>query len=647
MLPAHSHSSDDVDVPTVSAWLPGAARSTTNGLIGALIAAVFVAAGFVDPSIALAAPSAPETLAYVDAEPDVARMMGEPSGQARSLREAESSAAAGGGATTPNAPADGTMALSAIADATADALDGSVTALADDSDVAATGDGSVAGAGAGAPPTTVGPAAPPARFPVAPASTVPPSRRSPTTTTVLPTTSAPSAARLPSAVGPNVPTTAAPAATSGAPAGTSTPDTTTPPSRVQPTTTTRAATTTRVPSTTRAAVTTVAPTTTVVPVTAAPTTTSRTTTSASGRTIHVRAGGSGNGSASSNALGSIAAGVDRAQPGDTVLVHGGTYPGFRVDKSGRDDAWIVVAAAPGTTPLIDPPRHAGVTLDGVHHIEIRGFEIKGHQNSSGAGVRIANSAYSIKVIGNHVYDFPGNGIEVYEAGGVEIRGNRVHGNSRRSPYQTSGISIFKARGADNPGWDNVIADNIVFDNINIVRSAANKITDGNCIIIDYTKQYGYRGGFLIENNLCADNGGRGIHVFHSNNVLARNNTLFRNLTHAEIRDGELTALEANNVEFRNNLVWSTDGAKDVHLWRANDTRVVNNIIVGEKIDNSGGNNPTVSNPALRNPNLRPSADDFRPSSSSPVVGRSTGSTPSRDLRGTARPGSPTVGALEP
>ena len=186
----------------------------------------------------------------------------------------------------------------------------------------------------------------------------------------------------------------------------------------------------------------------------------------------------------------------------------------------------------------------------------------------------------------------------------------------------------------------------MFDNTNQVRSHANRITDGNCIIVDYAKFHGYQGSFLVENNVCANNGGRGVHVFHSSNVLARNNTLYRNLTHPEINDGELTAIDAANVTFVNNLVWSTHGATDVHIWASSNVTVNNNVVVGQKLDQSGGANPVIEDAQLRNPNNRPSATDFQPRGGSPVLGRSNTNRPQRDLIGNVRPQSAAVGAIE-
>ncbi|NND03050.1 MAG: hypothetical protein HKN91_09705, partial [Acidimicrobiia bacterium] len=381
--------------------------------------------------------------------------------------------------------------------------------------------------------------------------------------------------------------------------------------------------------------------------TQAPATTIAPAPAPTGQVIHVRAGANGNGSANSP-LGSIKDAINRVNAGGTVLVHAGTYPGFTVTKSGQAGAFITIAAAPGERALLDPSQHSGIVIDNAHHVEVRGFEIKGHNNPSGTGIRMINNSHSVRIVGNNVYNFPGSGIELNFAAGAHILNNRIHGNSRRSPYQTSGLSIFKAKGSNGPGWDNVISGNIIYDNINVVRSNVGKITDGNCIIIDYNKEFNYQGSFLISNNICTNNGGRGIHVFHSSNVLAINNTLYKNLTHPEIQDGELTALESQNVIFRNNLVWSIEGKRDIHAWRAGDTIAQNNYIVGDKRDGVGGNNPQIANPQLRNPNVNPAANDFRPNAGSPLIGKGLAQdAPSRDIRGTSRPANPTIGALEP
>src|SRR5262245_19225101 len=74
-------------------------------------------------------------------------------------------------------------------------------------------------------------------------------------------------------------------------------------------------------------------------------------------TYHVRQGGGGDCSRVQECL-------DRLQPGDTLLVHAGTYAegNFNVIPSGTSAAPVTVAAAPGERAVIKPPPGT----DGIH-----------------------------------------------------------------------------------------------------------------------------------------------------------------------------------------------------------------------------------------------------------------------------------------
>ena len=123
---------------------------------------------------------------------------------------------------------------------------------------------------------------------------------------------------------------------------------------------------------------------------------------------------------------------------------------------------------------------------------------------------------------------------------MTIEGNTVHDNAMRSHYQGSGITLFQARGPVNGGnaFTNVIRGNYVYGNRNEVRHRDGRLTDGNCIILDKFDEVGYTGRTLIENNVCAENGGRGIHAYRSSNFVARNNTLWQNMGSGRSRPAE-------------------------------------------------------------------------------------------------------------
>ena len=56
--------------------------------------------------------------------------------------------------------------------------------------------------------------------------------------------------------------------------------------------------------------------------------------------------------------------VDRAQPGDVILAHGGQHAGCRIEKPGKPNAWITLKAAPGEVARVHAPgpknRHGAV-----------------------------------------------------------------------------------------------------------------------------------------------------------------------------------------------------------------------------------------------------------------------------------------------
>lgn len=80
--------------------------------------------------------------------------------------------------------------------------------------------------------------------------------------------------------------------------------------------------------------------------------------------------------------------ADSVGPGDTVLVHGGTYAGFELTTSGTAGQRIVFAAAPGAQPLVngDNPfnNRGAINIEGASHVTVRGFQVSG---ATRAGIR--------------------------------------------------------------------------------------------------------------------------------------------------------------------------------------------------------------------------------------------------------------------
>ncbi len=395
-------------------------------------------------------------------------------------------------------------------------------------------------------------------------------------------------------------------------------------------------------------------------------------------------------------------------PGQTVLVADGTYDDeTRMERSGAPGQYITFSTAPGAKPVvrITTPDAYGFRVVGASYVRVKGFDVsyQGPDASTNkafafaGGMRaVANNdgviAHHIEFIGNSVHDFPGEGIAAGEADYLLIQGNTVWNNSKWNPYQTSGISMYQTVNADYAaGFHNVIRGNIVFQNENRVPNddANPSITDGNCIILDdqrrhsqtfiAVKQGSYEGDTLIENNVCAGNGGRGVHILNSDNVLVRNNTFYNNLRTSSLPGGELTAhyfydpndpnqelarrapVRRGNVRFVNNLVVSNRiGAQ----YATNDDRDLNNVVFernfyvgtapatadGGSVQNSRAPDDILSNIIpLVAPNENAFQGDFRlKPNSEPIDAARAESSPGFDQTGFSRPfgGGFDIGAFE-
>jgi parallel beta-helix repeat protein len=231
-------------------------------------------------------------------------------------------------------------------------------------------------------------------------------------------------------------------------------------------------------------------------------------------------------------------------------------------------------------------------------------------------------------------------------------GNEIYDNSARSPFQTSGIAFFKPFGDDGDGFENIVAGNKVYRNENLVPNPVHGITDGNCIIIDNTRwprsEYEYPGETLIENNVCFDNGGRGIHVLKADDVYVVNNTLIQNLRTEEIIGGELSADDARNVIFQNNLVWARDADDSQFLVRSESVAFENNGYVFTDGDGDVEDSAIIlSDPGLVNASLDPLEFDPRLAPNSEALGQGVANgAPSVTYDGMERPAIPSLGALE-
>lgn len=347
------------------------------------------------------------------------------------------------------------------------------------------------------------------------------------------------------------------------------------------------------------------------------------------------------------------------EPGTTIYLRGGVYDlethGSNIlRRRGTPEAWIHIRPYPGeSVEIISGGEWGnGFEFQGSAYATIAGFRFTGRDDSiHGSGVFGKDGAHDIVVSNNYIEGFGGAGVSFVRSSRITVEGNEVRNNAGRSFFQGSGISLFEAEGPlqTNGGYTNVIRANHVVGNYNGVPSRQGRLTDGNCIIIDYFNETNFQGATLVENNVCVENGGRGVHVFYSSNVVARNNTLIRNGWSPDLFGGraEMVAARGTNISFYNNLVINRDGVAAFLDSRAQGV-YINNLVASGPPEGPGNGLLPAGEAQLETtaPDAPPGA--IRPRPDSPVVGAARPDLQAPiDALGRLRPGRGSVGALEP
>ncbi|MEH1853303.1 MAG: right-handed parallel beta-helix repeat-containing protein [Nostoc sp.] len=322
------------------------------------------------------------------------------------------------------------------------------------------------------------------------------------------------------------------------------------------------------------------------------------------KTYYVSGNGSdkNSGLSTSSAFRTVQKAADLTNPGDTVLIMNGVYTNspkdgsvVNIKRSGTANAWIRYKAYPGHFPKI---RHntwnAILISSGASYIEINGLEVVGNnanitldyamsektnkQNPLTSGNcinidgRTNGHVHHIRIVNNKVHDCGGTGISAIQSDYVTVDNNVVFNNAWYSVYGCSGISMLSNWNFDNKqGYKMFVTNNKTYNNrMYIPWIAVGKITDGNGIIIDSTrndndsKLGAYKGRTLVKNNLAFNNGGSGIHAFLSDHVDIVNNTAVLNNQSPEIKGGQIFAHTSSDVRILNNILYAFPG-KDINI----------------------------------------------------------------------------------
>ena len=351
-------------------------------------------------------------------------------------------------------------------------------------------------------------------------------------------------------------------------------------------------------------------------------------------------------------------GVRDLQPGDTLLVHGGDYDEGAGDRDHQAGVLIRLSGLPEAPIRIAGDGHPRLTsatwgtvrIQDSCHLLIEGldvttkaFPLNGRDENIGNGIFIERS-HHIMIRNNRAHECGGGGIGSMHSDYVSIINNTAKANAFFMKWQGSGISLYQCRDSDRePGIHNVISGNICLLNENRVPTDSGEFTDGNGIIIDDGRNtqgdgphVAYKGSTSIFNNLCFNNGGRGIHAFLSDHVDIMHNTCVDNgRTLKQVAD--LSVWYSGNIRVAHNIASSREAGVALQVESSSHTGIWGNLFNRGTVPSQWMPGNQHGDPLFIGAGPDEGAD-FRLASSSPAIDSATGDlSVATDLRGVARP----------
>lgn len=352
-------------------------------------------------------------------------------------------------------------------------------------------------------------------------------------------------------------------------------------------------------------------------------------------------------------------------PGDTVFIRNGvytkTYPESLIaylTVSGTENNPITFKNYSGETPILqmNSTNWAGFAINGCDYIIIDGLTIIGNNDNitlayaqeqqlnignpatSGNGIAI-NTEYNNETNKPHhnivrnctISKCGGGGIYTYNADYTTIENNTIFECGWYAPYGNSGISLYQCWNSDSfNGIKNFITSNTCYRNENYIPFfVAGTITDGNGIIIDDGRNTQnnstlgiYNGITYVANNLVFDNGARGIHCYESDNVIIVNNTSYHNCQSSSTQEGELTAFDATNISYFNNIVSPSGNIPPIFAYAQSTSNITsqhNLITNNNNLSSPVGTNNIVGNANFILPSSNPIIANFHIQSSSLAI----------------------------
>lgn len=391
-----------------------------------------------------------------------------------------------------------------------------------------------------------------------------------------------------------------------------------------------------------------------------------------------------NGSSQTSPWKTIQKAANLSLPGDTVFLMSGTWDTtssiLSIKRSGTAGAWIVYKALKDNFPKVKVSGSVWETvLISANYIVFEGIELEGNVqnlNLADAGASEAEAEagganwnkYAVynnggitlggnNSPGNHhivirnckIHDFPGGGVQGIKSDYVTVENNLIYNVNWYTMYASSGVSLWHTYNSDmETGYKNFVRGNTVYNSKTLVKWISCKcLSDGNGIIIDDNRMTqdgsigtAYVGRTLVENNLCFNNGGSGIHAYSSNHVDIINNTVFNNGTMVGYAD--IFQSDAEDGMVINNIMYSRNGGK------VNSNSNTKNVVFDYNIYFNGnaeikGPHDKFADPMFVNASVDAAVANFQLQQGSPAIDFGTselappGKVPSTDILGNTRP----------
>lgn len=338
--------------------------------------------------------------------------------------------------------------------------------------------------------------------------------------------------------------------------------------------------------------------------------------------------------------------------GDVVVVYPGKYrenlclraPGTASNYS----TWIAAARLPrpiiaGSSTFKCGPHTVGIFN---RYTRFSGFAVTRPNDTTdtAGGIEVYSASRSMPTNTHHViiennlvYGCGGGGISSVGSDYVTIRNNIVHDNSWTNPNQSSGISLWENTNYDvAAGYHMIVINNISYSNIDRAPVKGKPYTtDGEGIILDNNTATSYTGAILVAANAVFNNGGRGIEVYHTNNVDIINNTSYGNATDTvniawPKRSGEIEVDNSLKTRVLSNIAQSYFSVSQVYalyetaavgtIWSHNISYVggAHSDDLGTPISITA--NKIGANPMFNNASPIPDVADFSLKNGSPAIG---------------------------